>query len=530
MAGIASWALLGSIAMALSVGVARATPGTPPSAWPGAELFTNGPVPELHLEIAPADLDRLRNDAREFVRATLTDGHSTFGQVAARLKGSIGSFRTVDDKPAWTLDFSRFNPGQRFHGLRRIHLNNSVEDPSYCNEWLGGELFRQAGIPAPRVTHALVFLNGHRLGLYVLKEGFTEDFLSCYFNPIADNLFEPGEGHDVNQRLKRVSLAAPQSSRAPLEALAEAALEENPAQRWERLGKVLDRDRFLTFMALEVMLCHRDGYCLARNNYRVYEDLDSGKVLFFPHGMDQLLGRPGLPWKPHPAGLVARAVIESPQGAEQYRTRFASLFANLFNPPLLSSNLDRLVAHLRPALTAGEFDALVRESALVKQRIVARQENLRHQLLDPEPKPLDLVNNAGQIESWLAADPPSTGGLDKAKSPDGIPSLHIITHSETAAAWKAKAVLPRGHYRFEGRARVSGVQPLSAGVHQGAGLRLAGQARQSEDLVGNTSWQTLAAEFEVTAESSEVEFVCELRARAGEAWFDRSSLRVVRMP
>ena len=31
-----------------------------------------------------------------------------------------------------------------------------------------------------------------------------------------------------------------------------------------------------------------DGYVMNRNNYRVYHDLDTGKMVFFPHGMDQM--------------------------------------------------------------------------------------------------------------------------------------------------------------------------------------------------------------------------------------------------
>ena len=37
-------------------------------------------------------------------------------------------------------------------------------------------------------------LNGRALGLYVLKEGFTEDFLACHFKQVSGDLFEPGEG------------------------------------------------------------------------------------------------------------------------------------------------------------------------------------------------------------------------------------------------------------------------------------------------------------------------------------------------
>ena len=75
--------------------------------------------------------------------------------------------------------------------------------------------------------------------------------------------------------MKRNSVVAPKQDRAALEALADAALETDVAKRWPRLEQALDVDRFVDFMAMEVMVGHRDGYCLARNNYRVYHDLDS---------------------------------------------------------------------------------------------------------------------------------------------------------------------------------------------------------------------------------------------------------------
>jgi len=84
--------------------------------------------------------------------------------VALHLKGSAGSFRPVDDKPGLTLILSRGESGGRFHGLRKFHLNNSVQDPTYLSEAVSGGLFRAAGVPAARAAHAVVELNGRKLG------------------------------------------------------------------------------------------------------------------------------------------------------------------------------------------------------------------------------------------------------------------------------------------------------------------------------------------------------------------------------
>ncbi len=524
---LAGWLTVGCLAWLATAwpGEVRNLPLEQP--LPGADVFTNGAVHQLRLSISAADMESLRQDAREFIRATVNEGATTYQDVAVHLKGSVGSFRPVDDKPDWTLDFNRFNGRQRFHGLRRIHLNNSVEDPSFCNELLGGELFRAAGVPAPRVAHAVVTLNGRRLGLYVLKEGFTEDFLACYFKQVGGNLYEPGEGHDVNQRLKRNSVQAPRQGRAALEALAEAALETDPARRWLRLEATLDVNRFVTFMAMEVMVGHRDGYCLARNNYRVYQDLDAGKFVFFPHGMDQLLGNPDSPWQPHMAGLVAKAVMDTAEGRRQYRTCFESLFTNVFRVRMLSERVDQVVAHLRPALTGPEFAGVRDEAAHVKERIVQRQLSLIQQLREPEHVLLAFTNGIGCLGGWVKMDEPNSGQMEQGHTPDHTPALHIVTRSESTASWRTKVLLSRGQYRFEGRIKVAGVKALPYGKHQGAGLRVAGSVRQSS-LVGDSDWRAFSAEFEVKEETQDVELVCELRASSGEAWFGLESLRLIR--
>jgi spore coat protein H len=497
---------------------------------PGADLFVNGAVRRLQIEIAPGEIKSLRQDPREFVRATIHEEATVYENVAVHLKGSIGSFREVDDKPALTLDFNRFDARQKFHGLRRIHLNNSVEDPSYCNELLGGQLFRAAGVPAPRVAHAMVTLNGRRLGLYVLKEGFTEDFLGCYFKQVGGELYEPGEGHDVNQRLKRNSVQAPTQGGAALEAMAAAALEADAAKRWPRLEQSLDVDQFLTFMAMEVMVGHRDGYCLARNNYRVYHDLDSGKIVFFPHGMDQLFGNPDAPWQPHMAGLVAKAVMETTEGKRRYQTVFASLFTNVFHVQMLKGQVDQVVARLRPALTDAEFAGVSEAAVHEKEKIVQRQFSLTRQLREPERALLVFTNGIGRPGGWEKVDASASVQMQEAPALDHTLALHIAARSASGASWRTKVMLGRGHYRFEGQVKLAGVKPLPYGKYQGAGLRVAGNVRASGNVVGDSGWRVLSEEFEVADETREVELICELRASAGEVWFGVESLRLVQMP
>ena len=514
-------------ALVVVIGLSGSSPAAEPA--PGAALFASDKVLPVRIEIAPADLESLRKEPREYVSATVWADKIVCSNVAVHLKGRTGSFRGLDDKPALTLDFDKLSPTQRFHGLSKVHLNNSVEDPSYVNEFLGAELFRSAGIPAARVTHALVELNGRKLGLYVLKEGFAREFLAMHFKRTDGNLYENDPTDEDHVRMRRNSGAGPEDQ-SDLKALASAAQEPDHARRWQRLGEVLDLDRFLTFMAVELMACHRDGYCLAANNYRLYLDPEAGRFNFLPHGMDQLFGRAELPLRASMGGPVARAVMEMPQGRRLYLERAALLLTNLFRVETLTNRVAQLTARLQPALDGGAAREQAEAAKQVIERIVRRIAQLVRLLGEPELKPLAFENDIARIGAWRAVDAPEGGNMEQAKAPDNHLSLHIKAGAATSASWRAKVLLAAGRYRFEGAVLTSAVKPLPYGKNKGAGLRMSVvKQAAAHQLTGDTAWKPLTVECELAAPETEVELICELRASAGDVWFDAESLRLVRL-
>jgi hypothetical protein len=456
------------------------------------------------------------------------DAQTTYPDVKLHLKGST-SYRGIDDKPSFTLTFGEPAGGQRFHGLRKLHLNNSVEDPSYFNEYAGSELFRAGGVPAPRVTHAVLTLNGRRLGLYVLKEGFAEEFLGLHFTDPTGNLYDTGPGHDVDEALERDAGSGPEDRR-DLTAVAVAAREPDLKARWGRLGQTLDVDRFTAFMAMEVLTCHRDGYCLARNNFRIYQDVDSGRMVFLPHGMDQLFGRPDATLRPAMQGLVARAVLETSEGREQYRARLAQLAAGVLNVKRLQGQADELVQRVRPGLEPAELRALKRELAANLDRIALRRRSLDHQPEEPEPRAVAFAGGRLLLTEWQATDPPTDGRMDRRPAPDAREALHIRAGPVTSASWRATVRLAGGRYRFGATAVTRGVAALSFGNNHGVGLRVVGGSLAAPyALLGDHEDTPLERVFALEAER-EVELICELRARAGEVWFVLDSLYLECLP
>ncbi len=334
-------------------------------------LFTNGVLHVLRLEIAPRGLRSLRTNPREYVPAVLREGALAWTNVMIRLKGGAGSFRSLDDKPGLTLNLREASG--RFHGLRKFHLNNSVQDDTFLSEWFSSELFRQAGVPAARVAHAVVELNGQRLGLYALVESINSDFLASSFKNPHGNVYSRSANADI-QRLEKNG-GKEDTQGAELRALAAVARDTDPERLRTELPKLLDVPRFVSFMALEVMLDHWDGYTLNVKNYSVYHDLDSEKIVFIPHDLDQLLRDSGRPVLPPASGLVARAVLRLPETRVLYRQRFEQIFTEQFVPSVLMRRIDQRVAQLTPQLMRYDprLAAALRGNAPdLKNRIAAR--------------------------------------------------------------------------------------------------------------------------------------------------------------
>jgi spore coat protein H len=509
--------------LAAPVGVASA-----PVNVAGRELFTPPTVRQISITIPEEGLMVLRTNSRTYVAAAVREGTNAFERVAIHLKGSTGSFRKIDDKPGLTLDFDKYTPKQRFHGLSKIHLNNSVEDPSYLHEFIGSDAFHRAGIPAARVTHAVVDLNGRKLGLYVLKEGFTQEFLALHFLHPTGNLYEPGpSGRDVDESMNQ-QLGAVNEAGRDLEALA-AAAEEPLGTRWQTLKRNLDVDRFITFMAMEMLTGHRDGYCLARNNFRVYHDVDSGRMMFFPHGMDQLFGYAKLPILPRMNGLVARSLMDLPEGRQQYRDRCGALLTNVLALSNVLARIDSALPVLENAVEPAARAPLLREIAALKERVSQRLDSVAQQLRQAPLELLAFHNSVATLPNWQPMDIPPAGELVRTNSPEGKAVLAIRAGPVTFGSWRSKVVLPPGQYRFDGKLRTLDVAPLGFGKNQGAALRVAnaGVPKVSR-WTGTEPWRAATVSFEL-AQQQEVDLICELRASRGQAWFELDSLRLIRL-
>lgn len=490
------------------------------------DFFENGVIPLLKIELKESQAKKLREDARRYVKCklieTTSNGETTYSDVAIKLKGAAGSFRELDDKPAFTLNMNKHVKDQMFHSLDKLHLNNSVQDESYLCEWICSEICREANVPATRVTHARVCLNDRDLGLYVLKEGFDEHFLKRHFRDATGNLYDGGFVTDIDTDLEKDSGKGP-DDHSDLRALQAACREPAPEQRWPAIEQHLDVDAFLSFMAIELMTAHWDGYSMNKNNYRIYFTPSDGKARFLPHGMDQMFGDPGFPILEYPEPIVANTVMHNPEWRKRYRERVAE-FLPLFETAKLHEKLDGALERLRPVVAemGDEFaNAHAEQVRELKERIAAREPNLREQLQNGEPMPLEFdADRVVELADWFPAQETDDAKLEEIEI-DGQKrySIEVGESGQCVASWRRKVLLPKGRYRIEARLKTEAVEPREDEQGRGAGVRISGGNRENQ-LFGESDWTLVKHEFDVVEEVREVVLVVELRATRGRLWIE----------
>lgn len=339
-----------------------------------AELYAEDALPTFELTIPPDCEEALERtpdvycagDLR-YVPGTTTGSELVLTNVGIRLKGSA-SFRTLGQKAAFKIKVDEFVAGQRLLGLRRLTLNNMVQDPSMVHERLGYRYLRAAGVPAPLCNHARVWVNGEYYGLYANVQTLDDEFAEALWSPAPGNLYDIPTGeyfYDLlPEYLERYDLETNQAAadRSDLAALI-TALGGDAEQAYLSAGEHLDWAEWLTLGAAQAVIADWDGYFGARNNYKLYHELQRDRFVLLPWGIDQTFGiTDGAAGEPlfhfdyrldhstseREPGYVLQRCQRAPACWERYLDAVEAAVATFEGLPL-ASELDAIVAQTEDA-------------------------------------------------------------------------------------------------------------------------------------------------------------------------------------
>ena len=293
-------------------------------------VFDEDVLHEINITIPHSSWAALLNSPYTYMPARAEIDGEYFGDVGVRLRGKIGSFRVLTDKPKMRVDLNQYVQGQRYYGLESVSLNNSVVDCSYMKEVVASEVFEHLDVPASRAAWTRVTVNEMDYGTYVLLESVDDAFLrqkwadgtgNLYdgkyvwyggynytlldFGIGVDHLFQLEEGTDVNNSdIHAISTALSSGS------------------FYSETDKVVDWEKVHRTWAATQWLGQNDGYVLNRNNYRIYFDPADDKAEWIPWDFDYSFLQDyqwGRSWS-NPTGTLAYACRYDSSCVADWRT------------------------------------------------------------------------------------------------------------------------------------------------------------------------------------------------------------------
>ncbi|MFH1463284.1 MAG: CotH kinase family protein [Pseudomonadota bacterium] len=259
-------------------------------------LFQLDQVHEVALTIPAEGIAALGVAPFEYVAADISVDGRAFPQVGVRIKGRLGSLRDLTAKAALKVDFNRYDPAQTLDGLEKLNLNNMVQDTAQVHEVLAYEVYRLAGVPAPRVGYGWVTVNGEVFGLYTLVEAYDDVFLDGWYQESHGNLYDGDYVWYGGSSYTKLDFAGSVQDlfvldegedvgHADIHAVTDA-LSQGPTGFWDRMSGVLDLDEALAMWAGDTWVGHYDSYSFNQNNFRVYFDPADGRADLFPWDPD----------------------------------------------------------------------------------------------------------------------------------------------------------------------------------------------------------------------------------------------------
>jgi hypothetical protein len=299
----------GSVALfivALAALIVAAPAGATPIADQAGLVYDPHAVATIDLTLSPEAIADLEAEPAVYVKGSFEMATTSGGPegeettltpspsaVEVRLKGS-GSFRPITGKAAFKLKFKK---AEAFLGLRKMTLNNMVQDDSMTHEALTYLAFGAVEAPASRSGYAYLRLNGEDVGLYADVENLDKVALEKRFGTFEDppqHLYEGESGDDVlpGQAGNFEADEGDEEDRTDLEGLIAAVNESGGKPFSGRVKAVADLDEMARMWAIEHYVAHWDGYAghreagLRPNNYYLFSDT-TGRFQMLPWGTDQ---------------------------------------------------------------------------------------------------------------------------------------------------------------------------------------------------------------------------------------------------
>ncbi len=347
-------------------------PSPSPSSGPGPNpaasdpIFDQGRLHEVRISIDPADWRSLQENFRtnQYYAADITLDSTVVRQAGIRSRGS-GSRSGV--KPALKFDFNKYVSTQEYGVYKTMNLKNLVQDPSFLRERMSFAVFEAMGIPAPQNSFARMFVNGQYWGLYQVTEPISKPFLKARLGEESGNLFDYQYSYPYDFSFRgddpREYVPVPfepQTNEDHLDATGlvdfiRAINGASDATFSADIGAWIDRERFLTYLAVENAIAEKDGIVgeLGANNFYLYQYGGQRRFVFLPWDKDSTFNSPTQAvYLRIETNVLVRRLLADPAMQQLYISTLRRAVTSFVNTRYLTPRLETAYTQIREAALA----------------------------------------------------------------------------------------------------------------------------------------------------------------------------------
>ncbi len=260
-----------------------------------SKLYDSRILHQFDLTMSPDDWALLKQNYTEDTnyKASLTWGGITVPDVAVRSRGSSSRSGV---KPSLKISIDKYVDGARFLLQKSLVLLNMTQDPPMLRDYLSMQMFRRAGVPAPRSAFARVNVNGEYQGLFLLVEDIDTPFLARNFYTNTGWLYEYNlvniyhfedlgddpAAYSPDPFELKTNKKTPNTGE--LMAFIKAVNSTTPETFVDDIAAHLDINRLLRHVAVETYLGEIDGIAgvVGSNNFYLYQAGAGAPFEFIP--------------------------------------------------------------------------------------------------------------------------------------------------------------------------------------------------------------------------------------------------------
>lgn len=347
-------------------------------------LWDPDAVPTYRLELGAgweetleAAFDPFECGDRAYVRGTLRFENPATGEVelwedvGVRYRGHNVYQESEMERRGFKISFDEFVPDRAFHGVDKINLLGTEGDYTLLRERLALGLMRDAGVEAPRVAHARLFVNGRFMGLFPnSEEADDQRFLDAHFDDPDGSYFKVKGYCGDRATLQYVSddpdaytlTYEPKAGTRDEEVVADlipmlaCASVDTDDELAACLPQHVDVDQWLTEIAVDMVLPDVDGMASAGQNFLLYKP-PNGRFVVVPWDKDLSLTltnhapEDGSIFALEPFWLARSSPVLINRIRDVYRNEFCDevlRVAERYDPAVFNAEVDALEAQLLP--------------------------------------------------------------------------------------------------------------------------------------------------------------------------------------